>query len=274
MSSFEPITALQRGLDVLEVINQEKAVSLKTLHEETGLHKATLIRMLETLIATGYVAKTGRSRYVPTGRTLLLSQGYDLATRVSEIAGPALADFRRRIGWPSDIALYDDDSMIVVQSSRGMGPFYFKREKGYRAPILVTSIGRAFLAYCDTVHCNRIIDRLAQSSDPRDAGAHEAEALTLELAEIRAKGYATMDRSYSEQEYNGKIWGMAVPVRDHKNVYAAINILMLKNANTEEAVKRFLRPLQELGIALGKAIGSETPGTPLHESVRGPALRT
>jgi len=34
--------------------------------------------MLETLIDSGYVAKTARSSYVSTGRTLLLSQGYDV----------------------------------------------------------------------------------------------------------------------------------------------------------------------------------------------------
>jgi DNA-binding IclR family transcriptional regulator len=95
MPSFDPIIALQRGLEVLAVVNKGKHVSVKMIYEQTGLHKATVIRMLETLMASGYVAKTARSTYVPTGRTLLLSNGYDLVTRVSEIAGPVLAEFRR-----------------------------------------------------------------------------------------------------------------------------------------------------------------------------------
>jgi len=270
MSSFDPIISLQRGLSVLAVVNKGKSVSPKTIYEQTGLHKATIIRMLETLVHEGYVAKTARSTYVPTGRTLLLSQGFNLVSRVGDIAGPVLADFRRSIVWPSDIALYNDDSMLVVQTSRDRGPLYFKRENGYRAPMLSTSIGQAYLAFCDAEHRVRIMERLATVPDPRNDLGRDPATLERNLAEVRAKGFATMHRSYSMQEYGGKVWGMAVPVRDAQNVYAAINILILRNACSEQqAIKRFLGPLQDVAARLAKAIGSETPGTPLDESIVG-----
>jgi IclR family transcriptional regulator, mhp operon transcriptional activator len=75
MSSYKPVTAVERAFEVLKVVNQGRNVGLQAVYEETGYHKATIIRMLETLIYMGYVAKTARSRYVPTGRTVLLSQG-------------------------------------------------------------------------------------------------------------------------------------------------------------------------------------------------------
>jgi len=268
MSSFSPIIALQRGLNVLALVNKEKSVSIKTIHEGTGLHKATITRMLETLMDSGYVAKTARSTYVPTGRTLLLSQGYNLASRVGDIAGPILAEFRRSVGWPSDIALYNDDSMIVVETSRDRGPLYFNRESGYRAPLLLTSIGLAYLAFCDAERCDRIIKRLATNADRRNDLSRDRPTLNRTLAEVRAKGFATMNRSYSIQEYGGKVWDMAVPVYDRQHIYASINILMLRNACSEEdALKRFLGPLQDVAVQLGKAIGSEIPGMPLDESV-------
>jgi IclR family mhp operon transcriptional activator len=248
-------------------VNKEKSVSIKTIHEGTGLHKATITRMLETLMDSGYVAKTARSTYVPTGRTLLLSQGYNLASRVGDIAGPILAEFRRSVGWPSDIALYNDDSMIVVETSRDRGPLYFKRESGYRAPMLLTSIGLAYLAFCDAERRDRIIDRLATIADPRNDLSRDRPTLNRTLAEVRAKGFATMNRSYSMQEYGGKVWDMAVPVQDGQHIYASINILMLRNACSEQdAIRRFLAPLQEVAMRLGKAIGSEIPGTPRDES--------
>jgi len=91
MSSFDPIISLQRGLSVLAVVNKGKRVSPKTIYEQTGLHKATIIRMLETLVHEGYVAKTARSTYVPTGRTLLLSQGFNLVSRVGDIVSVLVA---------------------------------------------------------------------------------------------------------------------------------------------------------------------------------------
>jgi IclR family mhp operon transcriptional activator len=269
MPSFEPIIALQRGLNVLAEVSRGKSVSVKTLYEQTGLHKATVIRMLETLMASGYVAKTARSTYVPTARTLLLSQGYDLVARVNDIAGPVLAEFRRAIAWPSDIALYSDDSMIVVQTSRDRGPLYFQRDAGYRAPILVTSLGQAYLAFCNSVQRAQIIDKLAAIPAPRNDLARRRVTLERKLAEVRANGFATMHRSYSEQEYGGKVWAMAVPVRDARYLYASINILTLSEAYSEkEAIRRFLMPLQEIAGRLGRAIGSETPGVFLDESVR------
>lgn len=270
MSSYEPIIALQRGLSVLAVVNKERRASLKTIYEETGLNKATIIRMLETLTHEGYVAKTARSTYVPTGRTLLLSQGYDLTSRVGDIAAPVLAEFRRKIGWPSDFALHGDDSMIIVQTGRERGPLYFRRESGHRAPMLTTSMGQAYLAFCAAEQRERIIEQLAAVPDPRNELARDRLALERNLAEVRAKGFATMHRSHSQQEYGGKVWGMAAPVHDGRFVYGAVDILLLRSASSEAAaIDRFLGPLQTVAARLGKAIGLETPGTPLDDSIAG-----
>jgi IclR family transcriptional regulator, mhp operon transcriptional activator len=268
MSSFNPVIAVQRAFEVLAVVNRHKNVSIQTIHQETGLHKATIIRMLDTLIHEGYVAKAARSVYVPTARTLLLSQGYDRANRVGEIAGPILAEFRRKIGWPSDISIYSDNSMLVVQTTREQGPLYFNRKAGYRAPILVTSIGQAYLAFCSAKERRRIILDLAKVGGPRNERAKDSARLENDLAKIREQGFATMRATYSNEEYGGKIWGMAVPVRDDGGVYGAVNILMLKSASSEDAaLRRFLRPLQEVGLELGRAIGAEIAGAPLDESI-------
>jgi IclR family mhp operon transcriptional activator len=267
MSSFRPVTALQRGLKVLEVINRGKSVSLQLIHRETELHKATVIRMLETLIDSGYVAKTARSTYVSTGRTLLLSQGYDVVTRIGEATTPTLTQFRKEIGWPSDIGIHSGDSMIVAQTSREHGPLYFRREAGYRAPILVTSLGLAYLAFCSEEERQHLVAYLATIGGPRNKLAKKPSALEERFAQIRSQGFATMDPSYSAEEYHESIWGMAVPVRDKQRLYASINILMLRSAITEtQGVKLFLKPLQRVARVLGGLIGQTNPGVPLEKS--------
>jgi IclR family transcriptional regulator, mhp operon transcriptional activator len=267
MASFRPVTALQRGLEVLEVINRGKTVSLQGIHQETKLHKATVIRMLETLIDSGYVAKTGRSAYVSTGRTLLLSQGYDVVTRIGEATTPTLTQFRKQIGWPSDIGIHSGDSMIVAQTSREPGPLYFRREPGYRAPILVTSLGLAYLAFCGTEERRRLVTYLASIGGPRNNLAKKPKVLEERLARIRVQGFATMDPSYSAEEYQSAIWGMAVPIRDKERVYASINILVLRSAVTEaRGIIKFLQPLQRVARVLGRIIGQTNPGVPLEES--------
>jgi IclR family transcriptional regulator, mhp operon transcriptional activator len=267
MTSYRPVTALQRGLEVLEVINRGKSMSLQGIHQATKLHKATVIRMLETLIDSGYVAKTARSSYVSTGRTLLLSQGYDVVARIGEATTPTLTQFRKEIGWPSDIGIHSGDSMIVAQTTREHGPLYFRREAGYRAPLLVTSVGLAYLAFCNAEERQRILAYLATMSEPRNKLAKKPGVLEERFAQIRLQGFAKMDPSYSSEEYQGSIWGLAVPIRDKERVYASINILMLRSAVTEATgVKQYLKPLQRVARALSGIIGETNPGVALDEN--------
>jgi DNA-binding IclR family transcriptional regulator len=109
---------------------------------------------------------------------------------------------------------------------------------------------------------------LAKVGGPRNERAKDSARLENDLAKIREQGFATMRAIYSSEEYGGKIWGMAVPVRDNGGVYGAVNILMLKSASSEDAaLRRFLRPLQEVGLELGRAIGAEIAGAALDESI-------
>lgn len=256
MPSFKPVAALTRGLDVLRAVNELRDASVAALHKETGLDKATIVRMLETLEHEGYVTRNpSNTGYITTGRTLQLSRGYDLHHRIALLCEPILAEFRQTIGWPSDVALFDHDAMIVVQTSRESGPLFFNRRPGFRAPILETSIGRAYLAFCADSERDRIIERLRSRIDPRDALAHNPQRLESILAEVRERGFACMDDSYSNREYSGQLWAMAVPVRDEGGILAALNIMMLRSAVTPEAAQeRFLGMLTEVAKRLAVSL--------------------
>jgi IclR family mhp operon transcriptional activator len=47
-----------RALDVLRTLNKLQIASVTAIHEETGFPKPTIVRLLETLRAEGYVART------------------------------------------------------------------------------------------------------------------------------------------------------------------------------------------------------------------------
>lgn len=55
MDNGEAVNSVIRALKVLEALNRLRATSLETLHQATGLPKATLVRLLETLTGAGYV---------------------------------------------------------------------------------------------------------------------------------------------------------------------------------------------------------------------------
>ncbi|WP_296581763.1 helix-turn-helix domain-containing protein [Xanthobacter sp.] len=261
MPSFKPVIALARGLEILRVVNEEEQATVRAIHRETGLDKATIVRMLETLEHEGYVMRDpDHPIYTPTGRTLLLSQGYDQHLWVGAVAEPILGEFRTRIGWPSDVAVCDLDAMVVVQTSRGpQGPLSFNRKPGFRASVLMTSLGRAYLAFCPDDEREKIIARLAAQPGAWNELARQPRKLASLLDEVRRNGFATMDEAYGVKEYSGMILAFGVPVKSANKVYASINVMMLKAAVAQdEALDKFLAPLQETADRLAEALTQKT----------------
>lgn len=263
MPSFEPVIALSRGLEILRILNAERQSTVGSLHKATGLNKATIVRMLETLEHEGYVARDAeRSVYLPTGRCLLLSHGYDRHLWIGGVAEPIMHDFRKQIGWPSDIAIPDRDAMIVAQTTREPGSMLFSRRPGFRFPMLATSMGRAYLAFCGEAQQARIIAQLAAIPGRSTELARQPKKLAALLGEVRSLGYAVMDEAYSQHVFDGRIWAIGVPVRDGEEVYASINIMMLNGVVTlDDAVKNFLAPLQETATRIAEALADKFRAT-------------
>ena len=55
--SYPPVQAVCRALDILRTLNRLRIASIQQLHEATGFPKPSIVRMLETLLAEGYVAR-------------------------------------------------------------------------------------------------------------------------------------------------------------------------------------------------------------------------
>src|SRR3546814_21063315 len=99
MPSFKPVVALTRGLEWRGAVTGDRPATVGSLHKATGLDKATVVRMLETLEHAGYIMRDGeRAAYAPTGRSPLLSQGYDRHLWVGSVAEPILQEVREQVG--------------------------------------------------------------------------------------------------------------------------------------------------------------------------------
>lgn len=249
MPSYTPVAAVLRGLEILRLVSHLKVASVSQLHQETGFDKATIIRMLETLIHAGYVSRdSATGGYRITGRTLRLSAGFDMLEKAADLADPILSRFRAKVGWPSDFALRDGDAMIVAGTTRDPGPLAFNRQPGFRAPFLQTSIGRAYLAYCDKDERNAILKLVRTGKSP------SAAEIDRMLEDVRKDGFATMDDEYSAREYNNTMWAIAVPVMDDQRVYGAINMMLLRQAvSREQARTQYLPSLKEVADEVARA---------------------
>jgi IclR family mhp operon transcriptional activator len=255
MPSYEPVAALQRGLDVLRAVNRLPAATVRDIHRMTGLNQPTVVRMLETLIHAGFVVRHPQQPfYMPTGRALELSAGYVLHREVGIAATPVMTALRRSIGWPSDVAVFDGDAMVVAHTSRGEGRFLFERRVGFRAPILATSLGLAFLAFCPEAERQRALSLAIRSMEPWNAWAQDPAEAEAQLAAIRQAGFAVMNEAYSTREYGGLASAIGVPVLVDGVAVAALNLMYLREAiERSDAVERLLPVLRQAASDLGSA---------------------
>jgi IclR family mhp operon transcriptional activator len=268
LRSFKPVIALSRGLEVLRIVNSLKRATIRELHAQTGLDKATIIRALETLEHSGYVNKdTEQPVYYVTARTLALSDGFDRHIWMAGIAEPFLGEFRSVIGWPSDLAVNDGDEMVVVRTTRGQGPLSFNRGPGFRAPLLGTSLGRAYFAFCGDEERAGIIKRLALDPSPWNDIIRDPDRLSALLEEIRGRGFSLMADEYSQKVYGGSVWAVAVPVKTEHEVFGALNIMMLNKVVTLDNVrKNYLKQLMSTADKLAEAFRQDKKGSPLKEA--------
>jgi IclR family transcriptional regulator, mhp operon transcriptional activator len=249
MPSYKPVTAALRVLEVLAVVNRlDKRATVAEIHRRTSIDKATIVRMLETLAHGGYLIRdSDQTVYQVTGKAMSLSTAFNRHTVVGTILAPLMTEFRLKIGWPSDVALFDVDAMLVVKSSRQGEPFSFNRAPGFRAPVLGTSLGLAYLAHCSAPERDAILDRIADDTAPWSKMMQDMGRLHRRLDEIRAQGFATMDENYSRIEYDGRIGSVGVPVMSDGKLFASMNVIYLNNTLSAEAARETLvGPLQDV----------------------------
>jgi IclR family mhp operon transcriptional activator len=145
----KPIRAFARGLAVLLALNRHGSATALTLARESGVPRATVYRLLQTLLDEGYVGRgTADDRFHLRLKVRGLSEGFEDEQWISEIAVPALEDLTRRIAWPCDVSTLDGLKMVIHNTTHRLAPLSIDRNVvGRELPILASSPGRAYIAF-------------------------------------------------------------------------------------------------------------------------------
>ena len=248
----ELVIALQRGLDILAALNQPEVTEVRHLHALTGLPKATVVRLLRSLEAGGYVGRRPGGGYRVTAKVLTLSRGCDGIEQLLRKARPVLEWLRTGQTWPSDLAVFDHDAMVIVDTGSGLGTLSLNRSIGSRLPVMTTAFGRAHLAFCDDAERDAALARLRQSPDPHNWLARNEKATAALLEATRRRGYAICDR-----EYGRTIRCVAMAIMVEGQVAGCINMMAMSNSMTMRQVERaFVPPLSTAAAGIARALGS------------------
>src|SRR5271163_1166856 len=114
MPAAGQVQSVTRALDLLLALNRQKVASIKQLHDATGLPKPTIVRLLKTLTAQGYVVNDPRQGgYSVTSQVRALSCGFHGDPLVVEAGRAWAIDLTRQFKWPVAFAVLDQDAATV-----------------------------------------------------------------------------------------------------------------------------------------------------------------
>lgn len=241
--SDPPVESVLRAFQILRELNRSRVTSLKDLHAETGLPKATLVRLLKTLGAAGYVTNDRRQGgYQVTSNVKALSCGYHRDPLVVEAARLWSIEFTRKYQWPIAVATLDERSVTVRFSTIIDSPNSpFHGTINLRLDLLTRALGRAYLAFCPSAERDMLLD-LLDIGDPLE----RQDALYM-LSRIRKAGYSLRD-AMSEPRSSNTI---AMPVMLGGKVLATVGVTYFNSAySVEQAVAKFRDPLRELSLRI------------------------
>jgi len=224
----KPIRSFGRGLDVLSALNRHGSATALTLARETGVPRATVYRLLQTLLESGYVGRgTADDRFHLRLKVRSLSEGFEDEQWIMAIAVPALVELTRQISWPCDVATLDGLGMTIHDTTHRIAPLSIDRNMvGQSLPILGSASGLAYIAFAPKPERQNLLALLARSDNPHDALARDrAQASRLILA-TRRRGYGLRQ--------GGEVWprtgSIAVPIRVGNRVLGCINTIWMARA--------------------------------------------
>lgn len=239
MTTSTPVNALLRGLQLLETVNTHGPAGLATIQRLTNLPKATVLRQLETLRQGGYIAfDEATQTYHVDLRALALSNNFSHERQFLALAAPIMTRLRLRLGWPSDLAVFQYDKMVIVDTNRRPGMLSTNRSIGSRIPIMASATGRAFLANTDEVRRAALLKILQGSDDQYEVMAKDPAATAAIIAQTSSQGYAISDKEFLPTNR-----GAAVAVVWKQEVVCVINLIAIASLVTVDDIRRLYIPM-------------------------------
>jgi len=241
---------------VLRALNENNGSTVLQLNRVTGIPRAAIYRVLETLMDDGYVTRSGpRDAFWLSVDVRTLAYGYTSRDWIAEIAAPILAEFGREVVWPVDIATFDGDAMLIRQTTYQTSPLAIDRDhgprrgySGYRVPLIETALGLAYLAFCPSTERNTILESIMKTGAPPEGGSYDRLKLERLISRVRRQGYGMREGGFVPS--TGSI---ALPVMHGEQVFACINLhYMLSVMTLPQAVERYFDTMKRVAQDLSR----------------------
>lgn len=254
MTVYRPVRALERGLSILASLAVEGPQTPRAIAERSGIDRATVYRLLETLAQAGFVDPASGGRFRLTMRVYELAAGFRVQDVLLSAIGPALFELHQAVVWPVSYASLRDKVMVVEDSTLSISPYSVHSLKpGTTLSIIRTSVGRAVLSAMPLLRRRTFISELANEEKRSGGPPFSLRRINDIMRNVEAVGYA-----HNIGDLDPTMSGLALPLIHEGEPLGAVNILFFtKGTSLPAAAERYLPAMRRCVARLQDALENE-----------------
>ncbi len=200
--------AVGRALCLLETLSKAKTSNLEALSKDTGLPKATALRILSTLVEQGYVSRDSSDRYSLTLRMFTVGSRALGNVELIDVANPVAGRLRDDTGETVHMGILESNRAVYILKRESLYTIRMNSRVGKSIPLHCSAIGKVLLS-------DRTDDELAAYAEAEGLRRYTpktictAKDLLAEIGRVRQNGYA-----FDDEEHEEGIFCVAAPIRD------------------------------------------------------------
>src|SRR6187397_2566442 len=251
------VQSVDRALHIIETLAEDdEGYRLSDLAVRTGLSTSTAHRLLATLEKRRFVQfDRTESKWHIGAQSFSVGATFTRRRNFVAQAMPYLRKLRDLTRETANLAVVDDESIIVLTRAESREIMRSLTKVGGRVAMVASGVGKAVLATYSDEDVNAIIrhhgmPRLTEKSIVRPSD------LFRELAKIRRQGFAIDD----EEACMGLRCIAAVIYNDCSEPLAAISVSGMTSRITDERLPSLGRTVREVAAELTAALGGVMPG--------------
>lgn len=247
------LTAADKTLIVLQAAIGNRRFS--DIVQETGFAKATVHRLLRTLLNYGFVVVTDDGEYIAGPEALRLAALAFNEIDISKIAAPFIAELSAETGYTVHVGALNRYEAVYVAKSAGSAPYLIPSGIGERLHLHSTSIGKCLLAGMTPSEAEAAIS--GSGLVPRTPNTITTmAALREELRRVVAKGY-----SIDDEENVPGLRCVGAPIVDHSGRVAfGVSMTSLAMENSLAAVENYAEAVVATADKISRALGADRVG--------------
>jgi DNA-binding IclR family transcriptional regulator len=238
--------SLERGVEILRAFKPgSDLLGNGELADRTGLSRATVTRLTQTLVGTGMLQQEPlRKGYRLAPAVLSLAHAMRSGSGILQVAAPlmrALAEAKRiNVG----LAAPDRDEMVYLESIRYSRRVAFRNVvSGQRVPTELTSLGRAYLATTSVAKRKALYEVFK---------ARRGTQWPMLLAEIEDSIRRVNGSGFCAASWQPEVVALATPFATDEGVYS-LNVSVSTVDTMDSVVEALAVPLLDLRRQIAEA---------------------